>query len=52
VEKKCYLGIDISKDTLDIVIFNKGNNYDKENYLRIENNNSGFKGMLQWFKNR
>ncbi|MDR2389567.1 MAG: hypothetical protein LBD89_07275 [Tannerellaceae bacterium] len=52
MEKKWHVGIDISKETLDVAVFDRGNGHSKENYLKVGNDTSGFKVMHQWFKGR
>ncbi|MDR0697604.1 MAG: transposase, partial [Tannerella sp.] len=52
MEKKWYVGIDISKETLDVAVFDIGNSRSNENYLKVGNDVSGFKVMHQWFKGR
>jgi transposase len=52
MEKKWHVGIDISKETLDVAVFDIGNSRSNENYLKVGNDASGFKAMRQWFKGR
>jgi len=53
MEKKWFIGIDISKKTLDIFIYS-GNpkKADPLNYKQIFNNEEGFKELISWFKER
>jgi transposase len=51
-EKKWHVGIDISKETLDVAVFDIEKNRSNENYLKVGNDASGFKVMRQWFKGR
>lgn len=52
MEKKWHVGIDISKETLDVAVFDMENSRSNENYLKIGNDTSGFKAMCQWLKGR
>lgn len=47
--KKYYVGIDISKKTLDVCLYDSGN-FLPENYCCIKNDLSGFKSLVKWFK--
>jgi len=49
MEYNWYVGIDISKKTLDVVIFQK-EKMKKSPHIRIENNTLGFEQLLLWFK--
>jgi transposase len=51
-EKKWHVGIDISKETLDVAVFDIEKNRSNENYLKVGNDTSGFKVMRQWFKGK
>jgi hypothetical protein len=51
-EKKWHVGIDTSKETLDVAVFDIEKNRSNKNYLKIGNDTSGFKVMRQWFKCR
>lgn len=53
MKKKWFIGIDISKNTLDIVLYDGGNKQAvKDNYKRVSNNEEGFKTFLSWLKNK
>ena len=53
MEKKWFIGIDISKKTLDVVIYDSTKKKsDSENYLKISNDADGFKELLAWFKKK
>jgi transposase len=52
MEKKWYVGIDISKKTLDVVVFDIGNSRSNENYLKTVNDVSGFRELSRWFKSK
>ena len=45
-----FIGIDISKKTLDVVIYNKSNQK-LSHCLKVKNNQQGFKKLLKWLKN-
>lgn len=49
--KKYYVGVDVSKKTLDISIYDKVSNL-PENYLRVSNNVSGFRDFSRWLKSK
>jgi transposase len=53
MEKKWFIGIDISKKTLDVVIYN-GNSkkLQSSDHKQIANENEGYKDLIQWFKSR
>lgn len=48
MEFKHYVGIDISKNTLDIALISKPQ--DSPCYLKISNNKDGFKQLSSWLK--
>lgn len=52
MKKKWFVGIDISKKTLDVAIYDKGNIKKAENHKLITNNQNGYKELLDWFKCR
>ena len=53
MEKKWFIGIDISKKTLDVVIYDSmKKKSDSENYLKISNDADGFEELLAWFKKK
>lgn len=53
MKKKWFIGIDISKRTLDVVIYDsKKKHADNENYLKVSNDEGGFRKMLSWFKGK
>jgi transposase len=53
MEKKWFIGIDISKKTLDVVIYN-GNSkqLQSSDHKQIANGKEGYKDLIQWFKSR
>ncbi len=46
---KWFLGIDISKLTLDITIYDQGG-IKKSKHIKIDNNTKGFKELLKWLR--
>ena len=51
MEKKRFVGIDISKKTLDVVIYDsKKKHADCNTYRRVTNDEEGYKNLLGWFK--
>lgn len=51
MKKNCFIGIDISKKTLDVVINDSSKKHsDESNYQRIDNNAEGFRTLLHWLK--
>ena len=46
-------GIDISKKTLDVVIYEAcKKRSDETNYRKVSNSEKGYKELLQWFKSK
>lgn len=53
MEKKHFIGIDISKKTLDVVIYASGKKRsDSESYRRLSNDVEGFASLLSWLRER
>lgn len=53
MEKKWFTGIDISKKTLDVVIYiGNSKRADASNYTRVSNDDLGHKELLDWFKSK
>ena len=51
MEKKWFVGIDISKKTLDVVIYDsKKKHADSDTYRHVSNDKEGYKGLFAWFK--
>lgn len=51
MEKKWFVGIDISKKTLDVVIYNSNKKHsDADTYRRVSNDSQGYREILSWFK--
>ena len=53
MKKKWFIGIDISKKTMDVVIYDSMKKCaDEENYKRLQNTEEGYKDLLQWMKEK
>lgn len=53
MEKNQFIGIDISKKTLDVVIYTSNKHQpDASNYRQFTNNGEGFSGILSWLKGK
>ena len=53
MKKKWFIGIDISKKTLDVVIYEAcKKRSDETNYRKVSNSEEGYKELLQWFKSK
>lgn len=53
MKKNWFIGIDISKKTLDVVIYNACKKHpDETNYRKVSNSEEGYKELLSWFKSR
>lgn len=50
MKKKWFVGIDVSKSTLDVAYCDETSKLQKSNYIQVKNNESGFKSLLEWFK--
>lgn len=50
-QKTNFIGIDISKKTLDVRVYAADNNR-AENYIQVSNDSSGFASLLKWFKRK
>lgn len=51
MKKKCFIGIDISKKTMDVVIYSSSKRHaDSENYRRLSNDKDGYSSLLSWLK--
>lgn len=51
MQKKHFLGIDISKLTLDVRLYSSENSK-AENHIQIKNDQTGFKALLKWLKSK
>ena len=53
MEKKWFIGIDISKKTLDVVIYVPTKKHaDETNYERFLNKEEGYQSLLCWLKKK
>lgn len=53
MKKKWFAGIDISKNTLDVVLHNVNlKKVDDSNYIQVKNLNQGHKELLDWFRSK
>lgn len=53
MKKKWFIGIDISKKTLDVVIYDSSKKQsDSENYKQVTNDKDGYTTLLSWFKKK
>lgn len=53
MKKNWFIGIDISKMTLDIVIYAPQTKHsDASNYIKVSNDRDGFQQMLKWLRSR
>ena len=51
MKKNDYIGIDISKKTIDVAIFESaGQKESAKNHCKVENSKSGFRQMLKWLR--
>lgn len=48
-----FIGIDISKKTLDVVLYSSSKKHsDEETYLKVSNDSDGFKEIFSWLKKK
>lgn len=53
MKKKWFIGIDVSKKTLDVVIYDSSKKHaDSEIYKQVSNNQQGYTDLLSWFKGK
>ena len=53
MKKKWFIGIDISKKTLDVVVYDPGKKHaDETNYKQLLNKEDGYKSLLGWMKEK
>lgn len=50
--KQHFVGCDVSKDTLDLALYQPKTDYRKFEHVQISNDTEGFKQLLQWLKAR
>ena len=48
--EKHFIGCDVSKDTLDIALYEKGKDYRMFNHVKVPNNKEGYRHMRKWLK--
>lgn len=48
--KKHFVGCDVSKDTLDFAIFERGKDYRLFEHIQVPNNTEGFQAMRKWLR--
>ena len=47
---KHFIGCDVSKDTLDFALYEKGKDYRMFNHLQVSNDKDGYRKMRKWLK--
>ena len=47
---KHFIGCDVSKDTLDFALYEKGSDYRSFNHIQVSNNKGGYRNMRRWLK--
>ncbi len=51
MKKKTFVGIDVSKKTLDVVVYDSSKKRaDSSNYKQVSNNEVGFRDLVDWLK--
>ena len=50
MEKKSFIGVDISKKTLDVAIYQPGVKYTTYPHIQVENNEAGFKEIVKFLR--
>ena len=45
---KHFIGCDVSKDTLDFALYEKGKDYRMFNHIQVSNNKEGYRNMRKW----
>lgn len=48
--KKHFVGCDVSKDTLDFALFERGKDYRLFEHIQVPNNTEGFQAMRKWLR--
>lgn len=48
--KQNFVGCDVSKDTLDFALYEKGKKYSSFQHIKVDNNLEGFKAMSKWLR--
>lgn len=52
MKKKWYVGIDVSKKTLDVAVYDSSEKLKDENHIRVLNTKEGYRKILRWFRER
>jgi transposase len=52
MKKKWYVGIDVSKKTLDVAVYDSSERLKDKNHIKVFNTKEGYKEMLSWFRGR
>ena len=47
---KHFIGCDVSKDTLDFALYQKGTDYRMFNHIQVRNNKEGYRDMRKWVR--
>lgn len=47
---KHFVGCDVSKDTLDFALYERGTDYRKFRHIRVSNDMAGFRAMRKWLR--
>ena len=47
---KHFIGCDVSKDTLDFALYEKGKDYRMFHHLQVSNDKDGYRNMRKWMK--
>ena len=50
MEKNSFIGVDISKKTLDVAIYQPGVKYTTYPHIQVKNNETGFNEIIQFLK--
>lgn len=48
--KKHFIGCDVSKDTLDFALYERGKDYRAFEHLQVKNNQEGYQAMRKWLR--
>lgn len=52
MKKKWFIGIDVSKLTLDIAIYSGKSKLEESDHIHVKNDESGFQMIVEWLKDR
>lgn len=50
--KKCFVGCDVSKQTLDFALFERGKDYRTFEHIQVPNTTEGFQAMRKWLRSK